>query len=99
MEVNSKESSPVKMYVGGSIILLAIVVGVFFLFLRQNKSVAAERANRVELQKEGPLVKVAHATTSGNVHELILIGEVRPFRSVILYAKTSGYLEKIEVDK
>ena len=47
----------------------------------------------------GPTVKVTKATFSKGGRTFTLIGEVRPFQSVTLYAKTSGYMEKIMVDK
>ena len=49
--------------------------------------------------KAGPLVKTVLATSSAGINELVLIGEARPYETATLYAKISGYLEKITVDK
>jgi membrane fusion protein, multidrug efflux system len=99
MEDSRKESSPGRIIAGGIFILIAIVAGIVLLFFRQNKGVAGERDKRADAFKNGPVVKVSKATKSGSTHELVLIGEVRPFRSVTLYSKISGYLKRILVDK
>ena len=99
MENKTIERSAVRMVVGGIIIVVAIGLSVGFLLVRQNRSTSIERDRRVAELKAGPIIKVAHAAQSGSTREIVLIGEVRPFRSVILYSKTSGYLESITVDK
>jgi membrane fusion protein (multidrug efflux system) len=88
-----------RVFVGGAIILLAAVIGVIILFLKQNESVAAEREARAARMEAGPIVRTVKASKSKGGHEFTLIGEVRPFQSVTLYAKTSGYMNKINVDK
>src|SRR5207245_11421658 len=47
----------------------------------------------------GPPVRPATATRSPSVRKIELSGEARPFASVTLYAKISGYLKSIRVDK
>jgi len=88
-----------KVFAGGIILLILVIAGVVILSLKQNESVAAEREDRANKLLAGPTVKVVKATQTTTGHELTLIGEVRPFQSVTLYAKTSGYLENILVDK
>ena len=94
-----KESSSRKIYAGGIILFIVAGVGVISMFLKQSESVAAEREVRAEKLLAGPVVKVIKATQSKGGREFTLIGEVRPFQTVTLYAKTSGYMDKIMVDK
>lgn len=93
------KTSSRRIFVGGVVILLAAAIGVVILFLKQNESVAADREARAAKLEAGPIVRTIKATKSKGGHEFTLIGEVRPFQSVTLYAKTSGYMDKIMVDK
>jgi membrane fusion protein (multidrug efflux system) len=47
----------------------------------------------------GPIVRAALITRSLGEHTSRLIGETRPYQSVTLYAKVSGYLKAVKVDK
>jgi RND family efflux transporter MFP subunit len=47
----------------------------------------------------GPIVRSVAAVASAASHHLDLLAEARPFESVTLYAKVSGYLKWIGVDK
>lgn len=47
----------------------------------------------------GPVVRSVAALASAPSHHLVLLAEARPFESVTLYAKVSGYLKSISVDK
>ncbi len=99
MEEQAVKKSSRKIFAGGIIILVAVVAGVVILLLRQKESVAADREDREQKSLAGPVVKVAKVELKKGGREFTLIGEVRPFQSVTLYAKTSGYLEQILVDK
>lgn len=99
MEDQSVMKSSRRVLAGGIIIVIAVAVGVVLLLLRQKESVAAEREHRAKKLLAGPPVKAAKAELKKGGREFTLIGEVRPFQSVTLYAKTSGYLEQILVDK
>jgi RND family efflux transporter MFP subunit len=71
----------------------------FLLFSRQRTHVqAATEQLTVEGQK-GPSVEIATAHKVAGSNTLRLIGEARPYQSAILYAKVSGYLRSISVDK
>ena len=94
-----KKHSSGRIYTGGIILLLLAGIAVVVIFLNRRESVAAERELRATKLLAGPTVKVTKATFSKGGRTFTLIGEVRPFQSVTLYAKTSGYMEKIMVDK
>jgi membrane fusion protein, multidrug efflux system len=99
METAAKKKSSRSLVLGGAFVLLVVIGGVFYLILKQNRSVAADRNERESLQKKGLLVKEAKVEVKSGVKNITLIGEVRPFLSVTLYAKISGYLDKVLVDK
>lgn len=99
MASEQKEHSSRKLFAGGILLLLVVAAGVVFLFLNQRETVAAERTARAVKMEAGPIVKTITVKQSKGGRELILIGEVRPFQSVTMYAKTSGYMDKILVDK
>jgi RND family efflux transporter MFP subunit len=86
-------------YVVGVGALVASVAGVVGLGTHRASQARAEAGSRLEEQGRGSRVRVAKATTSPPVHKLTLQGEARPFAQVTLYAKVSGYLKVVSVDK
>ena len=62
-------------------------------------SVSHERQSREADLAAGPLVKVDVVTREKAERQVSVVGESRPYASVTLYAKVSGYLKKVGVDK
>jgi len=89
----------ILMYVLGFSALGATLLGVWGLGARRNSSAAEEARDRTATQAQGPRVRVARVAQSPADRELVLQGEARPFLSVTLYAKVSGYLTNLRVDK
>jgi RND family efflux transporter MFP subunit len=86
-------------YIAGILVVLVAGVMAFLLFTRQRGHVqAATEQLTVEGQK-GPSVKIAIARKVAGSNTIRLIGEARPYQSAILYAKVSGYMRSISVDK
>src|SRR5215469_10477705 len=57
---------------------------------------------RAELEREtakGPQVQVVRATASGGLRNITILANVVPYQAATLYAKVSGYLGKVLVDK
>ena len=73
--------------------------GIAWIYLGKAHKIEADSAQRANELKQGPPVKTALAVYSSGNRELVLIGEARPYQTATLYAKISGYLEKINVDK
>jgi RND family efflux transporter MFP subunit len=71
----------------------------FLLFTRQRTDVQAATQQLTTEGQKGPTVEVTTARKVAGSATLRLIGEARPFQSAILYAKVSGYLRSINVDK
>jgi RND family efflux transporter MFP subunit len=93
------ERKPTLVYVLGAVGVVVAVAGV--LVIMTSRSAEAERetkSRQVELAK-GPRVRVTRAAASPSQRTIELQGEARPFLSVTLYAKVSGYLKQIRVDK
>jgi membrane fusion protein, multidrug efflux system len=97
----SVEKSPRSgaFYVVGVLGLVVCVVGVVGLGVYRASQARAEAGEREEVLSRGPRVRVAKATAAPTMRKLTLQGEARAFASVTLYAKVSGYLRNMKVDK
>ena len=84
----------------GSIALVGVAAGtVALIAARRNASVHHEAGARTTAVAQGVVVRAAAVTTSPAVRHVALIGEARPYAEVTLYAKVSGYLRSIRVDR
>ncbi len=77
----------------------AVLLGVVLLFVSRSSQAKSEAASRRAVIQAGPRVRVLRAARSAGARQLQLQGEARPFASVTLYAKVSGYLRDIRVDR
>ena len=84
--------------IGGIIIIAALVIS-GILIERQKDYIKGETQKRAAASGAGQGVRVVSATRSQGIRTATLVGEARPFASVTLYAKVSGYLREIRVDK
>jgi membrane fusion protein (multidrug efflux system) len=75
------------------------VGGVASKFATEAASAEREGRARTDELAKGPRVRLVAAKTSAPIRHIELQGEARPFASVTLYAKVSGYLRQISVDK
>jgi RND family efflux transporter MFP subunit len=90
---------PALIYLAGVGALLITVLGVWGIAARRAARASAETDSRQRTQSRGPRVRVAAVAISPAVRTLVLQGEARPFQTVTLYAKVSGYLTSMRVDK
>src|SRR5271156_413580 len=93
------KSSATRIWIGGVVILAVAAMGLISMMLRQKNTLAKDTTIRIKEEQNGPVVKAVKAGMSAADKGLSLIGEARPYQSVTLYAKTSGYMNKIFVDK
>ena len=96
---NTNNKTGWKIWTGGMLLVALAAFGFLFMALRQKTALAADTNDRVRLAKEGPVVKAVRAGATFTDKGLAFIGEARPYQSTTLYAKTSGYMNKILVDK
>ena len=78
---------------------IAAVAAVPWLAVRRARSAGRDERARAADVALGPLLRTATATLSPPMRTLSLLGEARPWASVTLYAKVSGYLRTVSVDK
>ncbi len=79
--------------------LLAIAVLLFaIVFVKWTLVKKEERVRAAEIAA-GPQIRVTKVGQSPGGHNVILIGETRPYAEATLYAKVSGYLKSVNVDK
>jgi RND family efflux transporter MFP subunit len=96
---SSYHAAPPEMQKGAKKILggaLALVV--LFIVWNFGSTYYQQRQMEEELRK-GPPVKTARATMAPAERVVKVTGEARPFAAVTLYAKVSGYLKEVKVDK
>lgn len=99
MENRTPRNSAKRVWLGGGLILLIAIGGFLTMLLKQQHNIARETKEATDEVKQGPVVKAIKAGMDKESNGIVLIGEARPFQSVTLYAKTSGYMNKILVDK
>ena len=87
------------LYIAGIITVVVAAVLAFLLFTRQRTHVEAATQQLTAEGQKGPSVEIATAHKVAGSDTLRLIGEARPFQSAIVYAKVSGYMRSISVDK
>ncbi len=83
-----------------TLLILAVVVlspGAFA--WRRSHSASAEERKLVHEADLGTRLRVAEVLQTPPARRIVLIGEARPWASVTLYAKVSGYLRAVNVDK
>ena len=96
---NKNNKTGWKIWVGGLLLVAFAAFGFIYMSLRQGKALAGETDTRLRQASEGPVVKTARAGATSSDKGLVFIGEARPYQEATLYAKTSGYMNKITVDK
>lgn len=96
---NESKSSFFKLLIAGIVLLFLLGGGIAAITISKANKVKNESKERVNEFKEGPLVKTDIARLSSDAKEITLLGEARPYENATVYAKISGYMNKILVDK
>jgi RND family efflux transporter MFP subunit len=86
-------------YVFGVVILVAAVLGWFVMHADRASALREARDARAQEVARGPVVQTTVIDPGGNTRQVRLLGDVRPYQVATLYAKVSGYLDRITVDK
>jgi len=84
---------------GGITLLIVAASSIAVLWAVQRASVNHETQRLHTEAEAGPRVRVAIAGADGEAHALNLSGEAMPYVSTTLFAKVSGFLREIRVDK
>ena len=81
-------------------LLVAVGAGTVYYFWHAKQSeLVTQLIERAAIAEAGPTVVVAVSTPGPTVRKLTLLGEALPYKTATLYAKVSGYLTRIAVDK
>jgi RND family efflux transporter MFP subunit len=86
------------MFAGFGVVALA-AGGTAALVVARNHAESKERTERKEALDQGPLVDVGEVKTAPPVRDVTVPGEVHALVESTIYAKVSGYLKLIHVDK
>lgn len=98
MSANSSRKPPWLIAVGLGAVVAAVGM-VLILFVSQRSRARAEEQRRTADVAKGPRVKIVRTSHSPGERTLTVQGEARPYASVTLFAKVSGYLREVRVDK
>lgn len=86
-------------FVSGPIGIFILIVILVSIVWSQKSAFRNEQKARNVTMDAGPAVKVIITGMAEQLRPIELIGEARPYASVTLYAKVSGYIQNIKVDK
>jgi RND family efflux transporter MFP subunit len=87
------------LYVAGILAVLGCLAGVLALSTARSARVRDDEHDRVAAVKAGPRIQTVAVARGGGERALVVQGEARPYFTVTLYAKVSGYLKEVRVDK
>ena len=94
-----EESRPRGFYIaGGAIVFVALALLLIISWSKKN-SVTHDANARVRQEAAGPHIRTALVTMSPAENDITMEGDARPYAAVTLYAKISGYVATIKVDK
>jgi RND family efflux transporter MFP subunit len=96
---NTNNKTGWKIWAGGLLLVGLAAFGFVFMAAKKKTALDVDTDSRIKLAKEGPVVKTVRAGITSSDKGLVFIGEARPYTTTTLYAKTSGYMNKILVDK
>lgn len=88
-----------RFHVIGVVLMAVAMVVVFLLWRSQGHGLEEARAARVATLEAGPRVQVVPVIQGPNQRTFSLLADVRPYLTATLYAKVSGYLKAVNVDK
>ena len=90
---------PRALYLAGTLMVLVSAAFVIFLSAARRTSYVKDNRALVAAVDAGPVVRLVEVSPGGGNRRIELTGESRPFLSVTLYSKVSGYLKDVRVDK
>lgn len=100
---DAQEHSPKKpakwLFIGGIVVLLAAAITVTVMVLMRRHGATKERDSRQHELAKGPHLTVVQVQQSRAMREVNLPGEVKGFNQSTLYAKVSGYVKEMRVDR
>jgi len=96
--INPRKRSP-ALYVAGLVLLIAAGGAVYYFVYDRYIQVASARSAMEEDVRQGPRVEVVTVASGPTTRDVVLLGDAKPYASTTLFAKVSGYIKHIAVDK
>ncbi len=96
--VNPRKRS-IGLYIIGLLLLIAAGTGTAYFMRASASGLVATKAALDEEAARGPRVVVAPVTKGPEFRTITLLGDAKPFSVATLFAKVSGYLKVVTVDK
>lgn len=90
---------PFGFYLFGIALLAVFAIGAVVLVSRRDRAVAEESQRRAAVSDRGTRLLVAKVTTTPPERVVNATGDVRPLQQTQVYAKVSGYLRDLRVDR
>jgi RND family efflux transporter MFP subunit len=89
----------VTSYLSGAVLTVVAFVAVGYFHLTRNQTVAAAREARANAVDRGPRVEVVTVTQGPSERTVTMLADVRANTAAIMYAKVSGYMKTVLVDR
>jgi RND family efflux transporter MFP subunit len=89
----------IRFYLFGAVVTAVAFVAVGYFHVSRNHTVAAAREARATTVDRGPRVEVIAATQGPSERTITMLADVRANTSAIMYAKVSGYMKAVMVDR
>ena len=96
--INPRRRSP-ALYFFGALLVVAAVIGTGYYIRNGTTALASARAAMEADAARGPRVVVATVTQGPQIRTIQLLGDAKPYSTATLFAKVSGYLKSVSVDK
>src|SRR4051812_25888479 len=87
------------LYIVGIVLLAAAGIGTFWFIQSSSASLASARTAMETEAARGPRVVVAPVMQGPTIRTIQLLGDARPYTTATIFAKVSGYLKSVPVDK
>lgn len=87
------------LYIVGLVLVVGAGLGAWHMSRDKDAALAASREALSDSIARGPVVQVAQVTASPKERLIRLLADTRPYQSVTLYSKVSGYVSALSVDR
>src|SRR5689334_2072132 len=84
---------------GAILALIAATAIAVLVVVLHHIDLSSARADLDQAAAKGPVVQVVEAGRSAAAQQVTVLASVTPYQQATLYAKVSGYLSKVLVDK
>jgi hypothetical protein len=95
----SRSGRSIKFYLVGGAFIVAALAAVGYFHLSRSQNVATAREARANVVDRGPRVEVVAASQGPSERTVTMLADVRANTTAIMYAKVSGYMKSVLVDR